>query len=52
MKHLEKLKMWIESAKVSEKTKKKWKELKDPIEIEDRFYKDLEFGYCIDYGVS
>ena len=44
MKHLEKLKMWIESAKVSEKTKKELKELKDPIEIEDRFYKDLEFG--------
>ncbi|ELP5182157.1 phospho-sugar mutase [Clostridium perfringens] len=44
MKHLEKLKMWIESAKVSEKTKKELKELKDQIEIEDRFYKDLEFG--------
>ncbi|ELC8444137.1 phospho-sugar mutase [Clostridium perfringens] len=44
MNHLEKFKMWMESAKVSEKTKKELKELKDPIEIEDRFYKDLEFG--------
>ncbi len=43
MNHLEKLKMWIESAKVSEKTKKELKELTDSIEIEDRFYKDLEF---------
>lgn len=44
MKHLEKLKMWLDSAKVSEKIKKELKGLNDPIEIEDRFYKDLEFG--------
>ncbi|MGU8484217.1 phospho-sugar mutase [Clostridium perfringens] len=44
MKYLEKLKIWMESVKVSEKVKRELKGLTDPIEIEDRFYKDLEFG--------
>ncbi|MDU6428066.1 phospho-sugar mutase [Clostridium perfringens] len=44
MNHLEKLKIWMESAKVSEKIKKELKGLKDSMEIEDRFYKNLEFG--------
>lgn len=42
MNHLEKLKIWIESAKVSEKIKKELKDLADSKEIEDRFYKGLE----------
>lgn len=44
MNHLKNLKMWRESARVSEKVKEELKGLTDPIEIEDRFYKDLEFG--------
>lgn len=44
MNNLEKFKMWIKSAKVSEKTKKELKDLTDPMEIKDRFYKNLEFG--------
>ena len=44
MKHLQKLKMWIGSTKVSEEIKRDLKELTDSKEIEDRFYKDLEFG--------
>lgn len=52
MKHLEKFKMRMESAKVSEKIKKELKDLNDLIEIEDRFYKNLEFGTGGLRGVS
>lgn len=44
MKYSEKLKMWMESVKVSEEIKKELKKVNDEKEIEDRFYKDLEFG--------
>ena len=44
MKYLSELKMWMESVNVSEKIKKELKGIIDEKEIEDRFYKDLEFG--------
>lgn len=44
MKYLSELKMWMESVNVSEKIKKELKGIIDEKEIEDRFYKNLEFG--------
>ncbi|WP_415341328.1 phospho-sugar mutase [Clostridium perfringens] len=44
MKYLEKMKSWMESSKVSEEIKKELKIITDEKEIEERFYKDLEFG--------
>lgn len=40
----EKYEKWINSPFISEKGKKELKDIKDEKEIEDRFYKDLEFG--------
>jgi len=41
----QKYKQWLESAIIDEKTKKELKKIEnDEKEIEDRFYKDLEFG--------
>ena len=43
--HLEKYKFWIENEFTDEKTKEELREIENSIEeIEDRFYKDLEFG--------
>lgn len=45
MMHLEKYKFWIENEFTDEKTKEELREIENSIEeIEDRFYKDLEFG--------
>lgn len=44
MKSSEKIKIWTKSIRVSEKIKNELRGLTDQIEIEDRFYKDLEFG--------
>ena len=44
-KYYEKYKEWIENSNIDEETKKELLEIKDnEKEIEDRFYKDLEFG--------
>ena len=44
-KYYEKYKEWIENPNIDEETKKELLEIKDnEKEIEDRFYKDLEFG--------
>lgn len=40
----EKVDLWINSAIVDEETKKEIKGISDDKEIEDRFYKELEFG--------
>ena len=45
MNYTEKYRMWLESPLIDEETKRELSSLKeDPKEIEDRFYKDLEFG--------
>ena len=45
MNYLEEYKKWCESDEFDEETKKELQEIKDkPEEIEDRFYKELEFG--------
>jgi phosphoglucomutase len=45
MMHLERYRFWIESEFTDEQTKKELKDLEACVEeIEDRFYKDLEFG--------
>ena len=45
MNYLEEYKRWCESDEFDEQTKKELLEIKDDeIEIEDRFYKELEFG--------
>lgn len=45
MNYLEEYKKWCESPEFDEKTKKELLEIKDnEAEIEDRFYKELEFG--------
>ena len=45
MNYLEEYKKWCESDEFDEETKKELYEIKDnPKEIEDRFYKELEFG--------
>jgi len=45
MDYKKKWEYWLESPAVDEKTKKELKKLSDkPQEIEERFYKDLEFG--------
>ena len=44
MKFLQKYKEWINSKTISEKIKSELTSLKDEKEIEDRFYKDLDFG--------
>ena len=45
MTHIKKWQYWLDSPTVDEKTKEELKKLSDkPQEIEERFYKDLEFG--------
>ena len=44
MKFLQKYKEWINSKTISEEIKSELTSLKDEKEIEDRFYKDLDFG--------
>ena len=45
MNYLEEYKKWCESPEFDEETKKELLEIKDDEkEIEDRFYKELEFG--------
>lgn len=44
MNYREKLNFWLNSEIVDSKTKLELESLKDEKEIEDRFYKDLEFG--------
>jgi phosphoglucomutase len=45
MNYREKYRMWLESPLIDEETKQELAQLEgDEKEIEDRFYKDLEFG--------
>lgn len=44
MNYSEKYKHWLESDIINEETKNELRNIKDDKEIEDRFYKDLEFG--------
>ena len=44
MDYMEKYKMWVEDPYFDEQTKLELKNLTDEKEIEDRFFKDLEFG--------
>ncbi|MDQ0149319.1 phospho-sugar mutase [Eubacterium multiforme] len=44
MDYREKYNIWLTSDRINEDTKRELKEIKDDKEIEDRFYKDLEFG--------
>lgn len=44
MSYREKYELWINSDIVDTKTKEELKSIKDEKELEDRFYKDLEFG--------
>lgn len=44
MNYYDKYKMWINSKEIDEDTKKELLSINDEKEIEDRFYKDLEFG--------
>ncbi len=44
MSYKEKYNLWLESEFVSEDDKKELRAIEDEKEIEDRFYKDLEFG--------
>ena len=44
MNYKEKYKTWLENDLFDENTKNELKEIKDEKEIEDRFYKNLEFG--------
>lgn len=45
MGYIEKWKYWIESSSVDEKTKEELRKISEkPHDIEERFYKDLEFG--------
>lgn len=44
MTYSEKLRHWLEAELIDEQTKQELRSLKDEKDIEDRFYKDLEFG--------
>ena len=44
MTYLDKYNLWLNSNHIDEETKKELKGIEDDTEIEDRFYKDLEFG--------
>ncbi|SHJ61620.1 alpha-phosphoglucomutase [Clostridium cavendishii DSM 21758] len=44
MSYLEKYNKWLKSETINEEIKKELSTIKDNIEIEDRFYKELEFG--------
>ncbi|MBV7274202.1 phospho-sugar mutase [Clostridiaceae bacterium UIB06] len=44
MVYRDKYDLWLNSELIDESAKKELRDIKDEIEIEDRFYKDLEFG--------
>ena len=44
MTYLDKYNLWLNSKEIDNETKAELKNVKDQNEIEDRFYKDLEFG--------
>ena len=44
MSYKEKYQAWLDSEIISEEIKNELRAIKDEKEIEDRFYKDLEFG--------
>ena len=44
MSYKEKYQAWLDSEIISEEIKDELRAIKDEKEIEDRFYKDLEFG--------
>ncbi|MFU0823623.1 phospho-sugar mutase [Clostridium sp.] len=44
MNYLEKYNMWLDSEIINEKTKEELRNINEEKELEDRFYKDLEFG--------
>lgn len=44
MTYMDKYNFWLESDYFDEKTKEELRSIKDELEIEDRFYKDLTFG--------
>lgn len=44
MDYREKYNIWLTSDRINDDTKRELKDIKDDKEIEDRFYKDLEFG--------
>lgn len=44
MKYIEKYNKWLESQLIDDKTKYELKKINDKKELEDRFYKELEFG--------
>ena len=44
MSYREKYNEWLESSVISDEVKEELKSIKDEKELEDRFYKDLEFG--------
>ena len=44
MTYRDKYELWINSEKVDKQTKEELKNIKDERELEDRFYKELEFG--------
>ncbi|WP_055667618.1 phospho-sugar mutase [Desnuesiella massiliensis] len=44
MTYSEKLRHWLEAELIDEQTKQELRSLKDEKDIEDRFYRDLEFG--------
>lgn len=44
MKYIEKYNKWLESEMIDDNTKKELKKINDKKELEDRFYKELEFG--------
>ncbi|BBE31449.1 phosphoglucomutase [Tepiditoga spiralis] len=44
MNYMERYKSWLKDKNIDEKTKEELKKISDEKEIQDRFYKDLEFG--------
>lgn len=44
MNYLEKYNEWLESRFIDEETKNELKNIEDEKELEDRFYKNLNFG--------
>lgn len=44
MAHIEKYNQWLDSQTISEEIKNELRDVKDEKEIEDRFYKELDFG--------
>jgi phosphoglucomutase len=44
MYYREKYELWLNSPYIDQKTKEELKNIEDEKDIEDRFYKELEFG--------